>query len=109
MTSQSGKTFANSDRLTSGDNRWEFCRSMDDRTNACVPRDVSRDKRGKFFKLLKGFKTKINKINVQNFAAFFVLLGFIELSFTVTSLTGETDSNKRATRALAEQKNGKAL
>ena len=84
-----------------GNNRWEFCRSMRDRTNACVPRDVSRDKRGKFFKLLKGFKTKINKMNIENFAAFFVLLGFIELSFTVTSLTGEINSNKRETRALA--------
>ena len=40
-------------------------------------------------------------MNVENFAAFFVLLGFIELSFTVTSLTGETNSNKRETRALA--------
>ena len=93
----------------SNPNRWEFCRSMRDRTNACVPRDVSRDKRGKFCKHLKGFKTKINRMNEENFAAFFVLLAFIELSFAVTSLTGETNSNKRETRALAEQKNGKAL
>ena len=90
-------------------NRWEFCRSMRDRTNACVPRDVSRDKRGKFCKHLKGFKTKINRMNEENFAAFFVLLAFIQLSFTVTSLTGKTNSNKRETRALAEQKNGKGL
>ena len=82
---------------------------MRDRTNACVPRDVSRDKRGKFCKHLKGFKTKINRMNEENFAAFFVLLAFIELSLTVTSLTGETNSNKRETRTLAEQKNGKAL
>ena len=82
-------------------NRWEFCRSMRDRTNACVPRDVSRDKRGKFCKHLKGFKTKINRMNEENFAAFFVLLAFIELSFTVISLTGETNGNKRETRALA--------
>ena len=83
--------------------------SVRDRTNACVPRDVSRDKRGKFCKHLKGCKTKINRMNEENFAAFFVLLAFTELSFTVTSLTGETNSNKRETRALAEQKNGKAL
>ena len=82
-------------------NRWEFCRSMRDRTNACVPRDVSRDKRGKFCKHLKGFKAKINRMIKQNFAAFFVVLAFIELSFTVTRLTGETNSNKRETRALA--------
>ena len=82
---------------------------MRDRTNACVPRDVSRDKHGKSCKNLKGFKTKINRMNEENFAAFFVLLAFIELSFTVTSLTGETNSNKRETRALAEQKNGKTL
>ena len=44
-------------------NRWEFCRNMRDKTNACVPRDVSRDKRGKFCKHLKGFKTKINRMN----------------------------------------------
>ena len=37
-------------------------------------------------------------MNEENFAAFFVLLAFIELSFTVTSLTGETNSNKRETR-----------
>ena len=36
-------------------------------------------------------------MNEENFAAFFVLLAFIELSFTVTSLTGETKSNKRET------------
>ena len=69
--------------------------------HALVPRDVSCDKRGKFCKHLKGFKTKINRMNEENFAAFFVLLAFIELSFTVTSLTGETNSNKRETRALA--------
>ena len=40
-------------------------------------------------------------MNEENFAAFFVLLAFIELSFTVTSLTGETNSNKREKRALA--------
>ena len=44
-------------------NRWEFCQGMRDRTNACVPRDVSRDKRGKFCKHLKGFKTKIFRMN----------------------------------------------
>ena len=82
-------------------NRWEFCQSMRDRTNAGVPRDVSCDKYGKFCKHLKGFKTKINRMSEENFAAFFVLLAFIELSFTVTSLTGETNSNKRETRALA--------
>ena len=82
-------------------NRWELCQSMRDRTNAGVPRDVSCDKCGKFCKYLKGFKTKINRMNEENFAAFFVLLAFIELSFTVTSLTGETNSNKRETRALA--------
>ena len=87
-------------------NRWEFCQSMRDRTNACVPRDLSCDKRGKFCKHLK---TKINRMNEENFAAFFVLLAFIELSFTVTSLTGETNSNKRETRTLAKRKNGKAL
>ena len=74
---------------------------MRDRTNAWAPRDVSRDKRGKFCKHLKGFKTKINKMNVENFAAFFVLLAFIELSFTVASLTGEANGNKREPRALA--------
>ena len=86
-------------------NRWEFCQSMRDRTNTCVPRIGSTrrflDKRGKFCKHLKGFKTKINRMNEENFAAFFVLLAFIELSSTVTSLTGETNSNKRETRALA--------
>ena len=65
--------------------RWEFCRSMRESTNTYVPRDVSRDKRGKFCKRLKGFKTKINKMNVENFAVFFVRLAFIELSFTVAS------------------------
>ena len=40
-------------------------------------------------------------MNEENFAAFFVLLAFIELSFTVTSLTGEANSNERETRALA--------
>ena len=69
--------------------------------HALVSRDVSCDKRGKFCKHLKGFKTKINRMSEENFAAFFVLLAFIELSFTVTSLTGETNSNKRETRALA--------
>ena len=88
-----------STRLTS--NRWEFCRSMRGKTNACVPRDVSREKRGKFCKHLKGFKTKINRMNEENFAAFFVLLAFIQLSFTVTSLTGETNGNRRETKALA--------
>ena len=39
-------------------NRWEFGRSMRHRTNACVPRDVSRDKRGKFCKHLKASKPK---------------------------------------------------
>ena len=82
---------------------------MRDRTNACVPRDVSRDKREKFCKHLKSCKTKINRMNEENCAAFFVLLAFIELSFTVTSLNVETNSNKRETRALAEQKDGKAL
>ena len=48
-------------------------------------------------------------MNVENFAAFFVLLAFIELSFTVASSTGEANGNKRETRALALQKNGKAL
>ena len=64
---------------------------------------------GNFVNNLKGFKTKINRMNEENFAAFFVLLAFIELSFTVASLTGEANSNKRETRALALQKNGKAL
>ena len=40
-------------------------------------------------------------MNVENFAAFFVFLAFIELSFTVASLTGEANGNKRETRALA--------
>ena len=40
-------------------------------------------------------------MNVENFAAFFVLLAFSDLSFTVTSLTGEANDNKRETRALA--------
>ena len=40
-------------------------------------------------------------MNEENFAAFFVLLAFIELSFTVTSLTGETNGNRRETKALA--------
>ena len=44
-------------------------------------------------------------MNKDNFTAFFVLLAFIELFFTVTSLTGETNSNKSETRPLAEQKN----
>jgi len=74
---------------------------MRESTNACVPRDVSRDKRGKFCKHLESFKIKINKMNVENFAAFFVLLAFIELSFTEASFTGEADSNKRKTRAFA--------
>ena len=39
-------------------------------------------------------------MNEENFAAFFVLLTFIELSFTVTSLTGETNGNEREIRAL---------
>ena len=46
-------------------------------------------------------------MNVGNFAAFFVLLAFIELSFTEASFTGEADSNKRKTRAFAEQENEK--
>ena len=40
-------------------------------------------------------------MNVENFAAFFALLAFIELSFTVAILTGEANGNKRETRALA--------
>ena len=40
-------------------------------------------------------------MNEENFAAFFVLLAFVELCFTVTRLTGETSSNKRETRAFA--------
>ena len=42
-------------------------------------------------------------MNVENFAAFFVVLAFIELSFplSVASLTGEADRNRRKTRALA--------
>ena len=60
-------------------NRWEFCLSMRESTNAYVPRDVSRDKRGKFCKHLNRFKIKINNMNEENFAAFFVLLAFMEL------------------------------
>ena len=74
---------------------------MRGRTNTRVPRDISREKRGKFCKHLKGFKTKINRMNEENFAAFFVLLAFIQLSFIVTSLTGETNGNRRETKALA--------
>ena len=37
-------------------------------------------------------------MNEENFAAFFVLLAFIELSFTVTSLTGETNGNRRGNK-----------
>ena len=40
-------------------------------------------------------------MNVENFAASFVLLAFIELSFTVASFIGDANSNKRKTRALA--------
>ena len=80
---------------------WEFCLSMRESTNACVPRDGSRDKRGKFWKRLKSFKIKIDKMNVKNFAVLFALLAFIELPFTVASFTGEANSNKRKTRALA--------
>ena len=36
-------------------------------------------------------------MNVENFAASFVLLAFIELSFTVASFIGEPNSNKRKT------------
>ena len=71
--------------IARANNSWEFCRSIRDRTNACVSRNVFRYKRGKFCKHLKGFKTKIDRMNEENFAAFFVLLAFIELSFTVTS------------------------
>ena len=48
-------------------------------------------------------------MNVANFAAFFVLLVFIELSFTEASFTVEAVSNKRETRAFAEQENEKVL
>ena len=48
-------------------------------------------------------------MNVENFAAFFVLLAFMELSFTVASFIGETNNNKRKTRAFAQQENGKVL
>ena len=75
-------------------NRWEFCLSMRESTNACVPRDVSRNKRGKFWKHLNRIKIKINNMNVENFDAFFVLLAFMELSFTVASLIGEANNNK---------------
>ena len=90
-------------------NRWKFCLSMRESKNACVPRDVSRDKRGKFWKHLNRFKIKINNMNVENFAALFVLLAFIELSFTVASFIGEANNNKRKTRAFAQQENGKVL
>ena len=82
-------------------NRWEFCLSMRESTNVCVPRDVSHDKRGKFWKHFKRFKIKINNMNVENSAAFFVLLAFMELSFTVASFNGDANSNKRKTRARA--------
>ena len=52
-------------------------------------------------KYQNGFKIKINKMNVENFAASFVLLAFTELSFTVASFIGDANSNKRKTRALA--------
>ena len=90
-------------------NRWEFCLSMRKSTNACVPRDVSCDKRGKFCKHLNRFKIKINNMNEENFAAFFVLLAFMELFFTVASFIGEANNNKRKTRAFAQQENGKVL
>ena len=90
-------------------NRWEFCLSMRESTNACVPRDVFRDKRGKFCKHLNRFKIKINNMNEENFAAFFVLLAFMELFFTVASFIGEANNNKRKTRAFAQQENGKVL
>ena len=41
----------------------------------------------------------MNKMNVENFAAFFVLLAFMELSFAVASFIGEP--NKRKTWAFA--------
>ena len=34
-------------------------------------------------------------MNAENFAAFFVLLAFVELSFTVASFTGEAKSIKK--------------
>ena len=37
-------------------------------------------------------------MNVKSFAAFFVLLVFMELSFTVASFIGDANSNKRKTR-----------
>ena len=78
---------------------WEFCLSMRESTNACVPREGSRDERGKFWKRLKSFEIKIlNKMNVKKIAVFFALLAFIELSFTVASFTGEANSNKREKR-----------
>ena len=48
-------------------------------------------------------------MNVENFAAFFVLLAFMELSFTVASFIGEANNNKRKTRAFAQQENGRVL
>ena len=42
-------------------------------------------------------------MNAENFAAFFVLSAFIELSFTVASLTGEANNNKTKNSALALQ------
>ena len=42
----------------------------------------------------------MKKMNVENFAVFFVLLAIIELSFTLASFTGEANSNKRKTRAV---------
>ena len=48
-------------------------------------------------------------MNVENFPAFFVLLAFMELSFTVASFIGEANNNKRKTRAFAQQENGKVL
>ena len=48
-------------------------------------------------------------MNVENFAAFFVLLAFMELFFTVASFIGEANNNKRKTRAFVQQENGKAL
>ena len=82
-------------------NRLEFCPSTRESTNACVPRDVSRGKHRKFSKCLKNFKIKTDKMNVKDCAAFFAFLAFTELPFTVTSFTGEANSNKRKTRALA--------
>ena len=74
---------------------------MRESANARVPRDVCRDKRAKFWKHFKRFKIKINKMNVENFAAYFVLLVFMELSFTAANFIGDANSNKRKTRALA--------